>query len=105
MSGTMSAAVRIADHLGPVAPGAPRTLEEPIPTTPATAPRVPGYADRARIGDLVERMRVAVVEATMATDLATKVELWESYRRARAEALAMLGSGSDTPGTGRLRSI
>ena len=50
-------------------------------------------------------MRVSVVEATMATDLSTKVELWESYRRARAEALAMLGSASDTPGTRRLRSI
>jgi len=105
MSGTMAAAVRFEDPLGPMAPDAPRTPQPPTPTTPSTAAMLAGQADRARIGDLVEHMRVSVIEATMATDLATKVERWESYRRARAEALAMLGSASDTPGTPRLRSI
>ena len=105
MSGTMSAAMRFEDHLGPVAPGAPGGPEQPTPKAPSTATMLPGQADRAMIGDLVERMRVSVVEATLATDLSTKVELWESYRRARAEALAMLRPASDTPGTRRLRSI
>ncbi len=82
MSGSMSAAMRFEDRLGPVTPG-----------------------DRTRLRQLVEHMRLSVVEATMARDLSEKIELWESYRQARAEAIALLGSTSDAPSTRRLRSV
>jgi hypothetical protein len=50
--------------------------------------------------DLVEQMRRCVVTATTTSDLSAKVELWESYRTARAEALGILASS-----TPRLRSV
>ena len=85
MSGSMSAAVRFEDHFGPV--GA-----DPAPHAGA-------------LRDLVEQMHRSVVAATAAVDRATKIESWESYRRARAQALGILASTSDTPSTPRLRSI
>ena len=99
MSGTMSAKVRSEDHFGPIVPEGARSPER-------STPAVPDNREHAtRRHELVEQMRVSVVKATMATDLATKVELWKSYRAARADALAMLASVSDTPNTRRLRSV
>jgi hypothetical protein len=50
-------------------------------------------------------MHRSVVAATTAPDRATKVESWESYRAARAEALDILASTSDTSSPPRLRSV
>jgi len=111
MSGSMSAAVRFEDHSIPLAPGAPRSPERstqpqvsahPGPCS-STAPLRP--RDKARLDALVGLMRRSVIEATLAVDLAAKVELWESYRTARSEAIALIGSASDAPGTHRLRSV
>jgi hypothetical protein len=56
--------------------------------------------------DLVEHMRRCVIAATTAKERATKVELWDSYRAARTEAIALLADsvsdGADAP---RLRSV
>jgi hypothetical protein len=88
MSGTMSAAVRFEDHFGPMEPrgaGAPEHT--------------------ARLRDLTQQMRHYVVSAISATDVAVKVELWASYRSARAEALALVESAARAPGARRLHSI
>jgi len=117
MSETMSAAVRFEDQIGPVTPGAltspapsvhaqasvPVTLS--TPTKPSTRRAPLGKSDRARLGELVEQMRLSVVEATMVRDLPGKVELWASYRLARAEAMTLLGSVPHTPSTGPVRSV
>jgi len=117
MSETMSAAVRFEDQIGPVTPGAltspapsvhaqasvPVTLS--TPTKPSTRRAPLGTSDRARLRALVEQMRLSVVEATMVRDVPGKVELWASYRLARAEAIALLGPGPRTTSTGPLRSV
>jgi hypothetical protein len=92
----MSAMVRIEDHFGPVGPD-------------VTAPSAPVVAHEAthsnRLRELADQMRRCVVRATTATDLATKMGLWESYRTARAEALAMVATVPETPDPPRLRSV
>jgi hypothetical protein len=96
MSRTMSAAVRVEDHVGPLSPD-------------VTAPVAPMVAHDAthstRLRELAEHMRRCVVGATTASDLTTKVRLWESYSTARAEALAMVARGTETPNPPRLRSV
>ncbi len=87
MSGTLSATVRFEDHFGPVVPGA----VAPEPTT--------------GVQDLVATMRRSVVGAIEATDVATKVELWEAYRAARAQALALVAAVSTTTDNRHLHSV
>ncbi|MGA2522310.1 MAG: hypothetical protein ABSG81_16000 [Acidimicrobiales bacterium] len=48
--------------------------------------------DRVRLRQLAERVRRAVLDATLARDLATKVACWDEYRAARTEAVAMLAA-------------
>jgi hypothetical protein len=91
MSGSMSATVRFEDHFGPIVPVGTEAPEGSVSAaTPSGA-----YAETMRA--LVEQMRVSVAAATKACDVASKVELWEAYRRARAEAMALLASASDAP--------
>jgi hypothetical protein len=99
MSGTMSAAVRFEDHFGPVVP--------PVATsTEATTPSTTQAGEHAlRLGVLVEQMRASVAGATEARDIVAKVALWEAYRSARAEAIALVASTSEDPSTRRLHSI
>ncbi len=99
MSGSMSAAVRFEDHFGPIVP-------EVVPT-PVSSVAAPAHdeAHAEALRDLVEQMHRSVVAATTAPDRATKVESWESYRAARAEALDILASTSDTSSPPRLRSV
>ncbi len=95
----MSAAVRYEDHFGPI---------EPLEAGPAQRLTPAGGQDRphaARLRDLVEQMRLFVVEATMTVDVETKVGLWASYRAARTEALAMVASESETRPASRLHSV
>jgi hypothetical protein len=96
MSRTMSAVVRFEDHIGPIGPD-------------VTAPSAPVGADETtpsnRLRELADDMRRCVVGATTATDLATKVGLWESYRTARAEALAMVVTVPEAPDPPRLRTV
>ncbi len=99
MSGTMSSAMRFEDHFGPIVPAVGPASE------PATDLATPTTEHASRLRDLVEQMRLSVVTATTAADPAEKVELWESYRAARAEALAVLASHSAAPGPRRLRSV
>jgi hypothetical protein len=84
----MSAAVRFEDH---VRPGVPHGAGAP--------------EHAARLRDLAQQMRHCVVSAISAADVAVKVELWASYRSARAEALALVESASRAPGARRLHSI
>jgi hypothetical protein len=111
MSETLSAAVRLEDRFGATAPGAPTSPEQTtragpsIPTKSSTRGTPLGPSEGARLRELVEQIRLSVVEATMVRDLPRKVELWESYRLARAEALALLSSAAETPGTGPRRSV
>jgi hypothetical protein len=96
MSGTLSAAVRFEDHFGPVLPAVTTSL------APAAAPR----ATRPDgLAELAERMRHCVLGAITATSVAAKVELWESYRTARAEALAMVAAVPEDDDTPRLRTV
>ncbi|HEY5023685.1 MAG TPA: hypothetical protein VII76_01800 [Acidimicrobiales bacterium] len=99
MSGTLSAAVRFEEHFGPVVP---EVTTSPGPSR-SMAPHVAAHAGRMR--DLVEQMRRCVIGATQESDVAAKVELWASYRTARAEALAMLTPATDASEFGPLRSI
>ena len=92
MSRTMSAAVRVEDHVGPLSPDVP-------------APVAHDATHSTRLRELADQMRRCVVGATTTSDLATKVRLWESYRTARAEALAMVARGTETPNPPRLRSV
>ncbi len=96
MSRTLSAAVRFEDHIVPVAP------DVPAPSVPMVAPETT-HSNRLR--ELADQMRRYVVGATTATDLATKVGLWESYRTARAEALGMVATVPETASPPRLRSV
>jgi hypothetical protein len=100
----MSAALRFEDHLGPIVPAT-----APNPDN-STSPPAHGHEHTAALRDLVEQMRRCVVTATTTPDVASKVDLWESYRTARAEALGILAStsGPSTTGTSttpRLRSV
>jgi hypothetical protein len=54
-----------------------------------------GRDHRERLQQLTARIRRAVVNATLARDLAAKAECWDEYRAARTEALAVLGAGPD----------
>jgi hypothetical protein len=99
MSGAMSAAVRFEDHFGPVVPVVTEAPEEP------TGPATPGGARAESMRALVEQMRVSVAAATKACDMAAKLALWEAYRRARAEAMALLASTSDASNPRRLHSL
>jgi hypothetical protein len=99
MSRSMSAAVRFEDHFGPVVPPVAPSTEA---TTPPTT-RSGDHAPRLRI--LVEQMRASVAGATEARDIVAKVALWEAYRRARTEAIALVASTSDDVSTRRLHSI
>ncbi len=99
MSQTMSALVRSEDGRGPTLP-AMAVSPEPATQTPSL-----GQDHAAQLRELVQQMRHCVVNATVATDRATKIELWEGYRKARAEAIAMLCSMSPVPGPRRLHSI
>lgn len=80
MSEALSASVRFEDHFGPIVPD---------DVDPSTRRSSPHRQDVERRRDLVEHMRRCVVKATMAKDHATKVELWNSYRAARTEAVAL----------------
>lgn len=95
----MSAAVRYEDHFGPIEPLEARSAQRSAP------PVWQGRPHAARLRDLVEHMHLSVVQATMTVDVETKVGLWASYRAARAEALAMVASVSDTRRTSRLHSV
>jgi len=96
MSGSTSAALRFEDHFGPVVPE--------VASSPASSTTAPshGHHHIVALRCLVEHMRHCVVTATATPDLTAKVELWESYRSARAEALSLLASTSANP---RLRSV
>jgi len=94
----MSVAVRYEDHFGPIEPLEARS--GPPCATPGQ-----GAPHTAQLRALVEHMHLAVVEATKTVDVETKVGLWASYRAARAEALAMVVSASDTRRTSRLHSV
>jgi hypothetical protein len=98
MSGTMSAAVRYEDHFGPIVPDA-------TPSETATSSGAPTGEHTTRLRDLAHQMRHCVARATAATDMATKVELWASYRAARAEALALLDSVAESANPRRLHSV
>jgi hypothetical protein len=85
MSKTMTSAIASEDHfshLPPTAGGQPERL------TPVSL----GSHDGARLHELVQQMRQSVVTATLATDVAAKIKLWELYRTARTEAIAMVAS-------------
>jgi len=97
MSGTLSAAVRFEDHFGPM-------VGEAAPPHEGSAHQPsPSRADAARLRELVEQMHRSVVMATMTSDHVSKVELWEAYRSARSEAIAL--ASADPGGIPRLRSI
>ena len=107
MSGSMSA-LRFEDHFGPVVPEV-----APSPANSTSAPSR-AYRHTAALRALAAQMRHCVVTATATPDPAAKAELWESYRSARAQALAMLASTSgiastssiaSTSGIPRLRSL
>ena len=98
MSGTMSAAVRYEDHFGPIVPDA-------TPSETATYSAAPNGEHTTRLHELAHQMRSCVVRATTATDLAMKIELWASYRSARAEALALLDAVAETANPRRLHSV
>jgi hypothetical protein len=98
MSGTLSAAVRFEDHFGPVVPGA-------VSPKPSVSPAGDSSAPTTGVQDLVATMRLSVVQATEATDVAAKVELWEAYRAARAEALALLTPVATTTDSRHLYSV
>jgi len=68
----------------------PSTLTAVEPATPARS----AAAQRP-----AERVRAAVLRATLARDLATKVACWDEYRAARDEALAVLVAAG-TPAEG-----
>ncbi len=87
MSEALSSALRFEDHFGPIVPEVPASSEA-RPTTPQ-----PSHS-AARLRDLAQAMRHNVVQATVTTDVAEKVELWGSYRTARAEALALAATVS-----------
>ena len=76
MSEALSSALRFEDHFGPIVPEVPASSEA-RPTTPQ-----PSHS-AARLRDLAQAMRHNVVQATVTTDVAEKVELWGSYRTAR----------------------
>jgi hypothetical protein len=103
MSMTSSTTVRFEDHFGPVVPEAARAKDPSTPATPLSR------TDRTRLGELVEQMRLSVVHATEVTDRAAKAQLWDAYRTARNEALAMLACAADEtntcPPTPRLQSL
>ncbi len=104
MSGSMSAAVRFEDHFGPIVP---ELVPPPVSSMAVSSTAAPTYGQThaVELRDLVEQMHRSVVAATTAPDRAAKVESWESYRTARAEALGILASTSDTSSTPRLRSV
>lgn len=74
---------------------------DPTSDDPATADAVttdwattvPGGAELDAANCPAERVRRAVLHATLARDLATKVACWDEYRAARDEALAVLAAG------------
>ncbi|HTZ10350.1 MAG TPA: hypothetical protein VMB72_14860 [Acidimicrobiales bacterium] len=53
----------------------------------------------ATLHELLERMRRSVVHATLTPDPEAKCALWEQYRLARAEAVALVGR-ADAPAAG-----
>jgi hypothetical protein len=98
MSGTISAAVRFEDHFGPVVPA--------VTTSPTPSPAVTHRATCSDgLADLAQQMRHCVLGAISATSVTAKVELWESYRRARAKALAMAAVVPGDDDGPRLRSV
>ena len=103
MSMTSSTTVTFEDHLGPVVPEVARAQD------PSTTPAPLNGRDRTRLGELVEQMRLSVVQATEVTDRTAKAQLWDAYRTARNEALAMLAcAGGETntcAPTPRLRGL
>ena len=99
MSGSTSAALSFEDHFGPVVPEV-----APNPASSTTAPSH-GQHHTVALRDLVAHMRHCVVTATATPDLAAKIELWESYRTARAEALGILASMTGTSSSPQLRSV
>jgi hypothetical protein len=103
MSLTSSTTVRFEDHFGPVVPEVAGAHDPSAPPTSLSA------RDRARLGQLVEQMRLSVVHATEVTSRTAKAQLWDAYRAARHEALAMLACAGDEtnscPPTPQLRSL
>jgi hypothetical protein len=99
MSSAMSHTVRFEDHFGPKVPGSTPSGDH--------APRAAllSAGKGARLRALVVRMRRSVVQATEATELAVKIEWWETYREARTEAIAMLEARTDTSTTPPLRRL
>jgi hypothetical protein len=93
MSKTMTSAVASGDHFSHLTPKAGGLPER---STPVSL----GKHDGARLHELVEQMRQSVVTATLATDIAAKIKLWELYRMARTEAIAMIASAPDKLRTG-----
>jgi hypothetical protein len=99
MSEAMSSAVRFEDHFGPIVPEVSTMLQPSASITPLPA------EPTGRLEELAGHMRRSVVQATMTTDVTEKGALWESYRRARREALALLAPVPETTNPPRLHSV
>jgi hypothetical protein len=99
MTSGVSTTVSFEDHFGLKVPDIACSTEQ------STRIAALDSGDGARLGELVEQMRRAVVHATEATDLAAKSRLWEAYRTARTDALAMVAPPAERRTTRRLRSV
>jgi hypothetical protein len=95
----MSSAVRFEDHFGPIVPEVTTTPRPSASITPLPA------EPTGRLEELTGHMRLSVVRATMTSDGAEKRALWESYRRARREALALLAPVATPTNAPRLHRV
>jgi len=95
MSNRVSTTISFEEHFGPKVPD--------VAVSPEQLTMVPrSSGEGSRLGELVEQMRRSVVSATESTDRAAKSQLWDEYRMARTEALAMLAPPLENR---RLRSV
>lgn len=95
MSNGVSTTISFEEHFGPKVPD--------VAVSPEQLAMVPlGSGEGARLGELVEQMRRSVVNATESPDRAAKSQLWDEYRMARTEALAILAAPVENR---RLRSV
>jgi hypothetical protein len=99
MSEAMSSALRFEDHFGPIVP------EVSAPARPSASIASLSAEPAGRLTELARHMRLSVVQATMTTDPAQKIVLWESYRTARREALALLPPAPEGTAPPRLHSV
>jgi hypothetical protein len=99
MSSAVSTTVSFEDHLGLTVPDVASSTDQSTRIADLNS------GDRSRLGELVDQMRRSVVGATEVTDLAAKSQLWDNYRTARTEALAMVAPPAESLTTSRLRSV